>query len=122
MKVLNRDNLQLLLSTCAVLLFLGFQNAHAADIHCKTAFGEKSFTISDSSVAFHSKAQGRKISSILEARTKVSYLGFRKVLYVNGNKHLIHIENKRHFNDSDDYMSVVNQKGHKMTYPLTCSK
>lgn len=122
MKALNRDNLQLLLSTCAVLLFLGFQNAYASDINCKTAFGEKSFTISENSVAFHAQAKGRKISSILEARTKVSYLGFRKVIYVDGNKHLIHIENKRHFSDSDDYMSVVNQKGHKMTYPLTCSK
>lgn len=122
MKILDRDSLQLLLSTCALLLFIGFQSAYAAGIHCKTAFGEKSFTISDSSVAFHSKAKGRGISSTLEARTKVSYLGFRKVVYVNGNKHLIHIENKRHFNDSDDYLAVVNQKGHKMTYPLTCSR
>lgn len=122
MKILNRDSLHLLLSSCALLLFLGFQNSYAQDVHCKTAFGEKSFTISDSSVAFHSKAKGRKISSILEATTKVSHLGFRKVLYINGSKHLIHIENKRDFNDTNDYMSVVNQKGHKMTYPLTCSK
>lgn len=122
MKILNRDTLQLLLSTCALLLCIGFQNSYAESIHCKTAFGEKSFTIEDSSVAFHSKEKGRRISSTLEARTKVSYLGFRKVVYVNGNKNLIHIENKRHFNDSDDYLSVVNQKGHKMTYPLTCSR
>lgn len=120
MKTLNRDNLQLLISSCAILLFLGMSNLYAG-IHCKTAFGEKSFTIDKNSVAFHNNNQGRSISSIIEARSKVTYLGFKKVLYINGNKHTIHIENKRSFNDADDYMTIINQKGHKMTYPLTCT-
>jgi len=121
MRILNAENFKLLLSTCALLLLVAFQSAHAEDINCKTAFGEKSFTISDSNVAFHKQSKGRKISSIMDARTRVTYLGFKKVLYIDGNKHLIHIENKRRFSDGDDYLTVINQKGHKMTYPLTCS-
>ncbi|MCT4641304.1 MAG: hypothetical protein N4A33_03335 [Bacteriovoracaceae bacterium] len=120
MRVLERESIQLFLGAFG-LLFILSMNAHAA-IHCKTAFGEKSFSIEKQSIAFHKQAKGRTISSIMDVRTKKTYLGFKKVLYINGNKHLISIANQRRFDDASDYMSVTNQKGHKMTYPLTCTR
>mgnify|MGYP000986487743 FL=1 len=42
----------------------------------------KSFTIQESSIAFHAKSdEGRSISSVMGARTQKTYSGFRKTLY-----------------------------------------
>jgi len=129
MRISNRDlskkNVQLFLGAIATLCMLAFMNSAKASIKsisCETAFGEKSFTIQESTIAFHKKsAEGRSISSVLGARTQRTYSGFRKTLYVNGNKHLIHIENQKKLDNTEDFMAVTSPKGHKMTYPLTCS-
>jgi hypothetical protein len=125
MNTLNRDNVQLFLGAIASLCMLAFMNSANASIksiNCQTAFGEKSFTIQESTIAFHKESgEGRSISSVLGARTQKTYSGFRKTLYVNGNKHLIHIENQNSLNNTEDFMAITSPKGHKMTYPLTCS-
>lgn len=126
MRVLERENVQLFLGCITALIVVAFfqTNAHAAikTIDCQTAFGEKTFTIQESTIAFHKEQEsGRSISSILEAQTQRTHLGFRKVLYVNGNKHLINIKNVKKFDNSEDYLAVTSPKGHKMTYPLSCS-
>lgn len=127
MRVLERETLQLFCGCVAALFIVALMqsNAHASikAIDCQTAFGEKSFTIQDSSIAFHedSEEQGRSISSVLEAQTQRTYKGFKKVLYVDGNKHLINIKNVQKFDNSEDYLAVTSPKGHKMTYPLSCN-
>jgi hypothetical protein len=119
------ENTTLFIGIFAILCTLAFMNSAKASvktINCETAFGEKSFTIQESTIAFHKKsAEGRSISSVLGARTQRTYSGFRKTLYVNGNKHLIHIENQKKLDNTEDFMAVTSPKGHKMTYPLTCS-
>ena len=124
---LDTNTIQLLAGSLFLMLMLSFfgNKALAAPaINCQTAYGEKSFTIENNSVAFHenkkSNEQGRKISSTNNAIGNKTLNGFRKTLYVNGNKHLIHIENTKKLSDADDYMAVTSPKGHKMTYPLTC--
>ena len=128
MKLIEREQIHLFFSSLALLAFLSFANSSHASIkqqpsvNCKTNFGEKAFTIEEGSVAFHKKetqAQ-RSISSVYEARTQKTHKGLRKTLYLNGNKHLIHIENINDFSAQDDYLAVTSQKGHKMTYPLNC--
>lgn len=125
MRVLERDTLQLFFGSLVALFIVAFfqNNAHAAikTIDCETAFGEKTFTIQESTIAFHKEVSGRSISSVLEAQTQRTYKGFRKVLYVNGNKHLISIKNVNKFDNSEDFLAVTSPRGHKMTYPLSCS-
>jgi hypothetical protein len=128
MRVLERETFQLFLGCIATLFVVAIlsSDAHASikSIDCQTAFGEKSFTIDQKTIAFHSnnQEQSRSISSVLEAQTQRTHKGFKKVLYVNGNKHLINIANVHKFDNSEDYLAVTSPKGHKMTYPLSCNQ
>ena len=126
MRERQRETIQLFLGSLATLCFVAFMgsaNASVPVIECKTNFGEKSFTIERDSVAFHQVEEkvGRSVSSVYEARTQKTHHGIRKSLYLNGNKHLIHVENLKSFDEGRDYLAVTSPKGHKMTYPLTCS-
>lgn len=126
MRVLERDTLQLFIGSLVALFVVALlqSNAHAAikKINCQTAFGEKSFTIQKSTIAFYKEQEsGRSISSVLETQTQRTYRGFRKILYINGNKHLITIKDVNKFDNSEDYMAITSPRGHKMTYPLSCS-
>ena len=79
------ENTTLFIGIIAILSMLTFMNSAKASIKsisCQTAFGEKSFTIQESSIAFHAKSdEGRSISSVMGARTQKTYSGFRKTLY-----------------------------------------
>ncbi|MCO4754159.1 MAG: hypothetical protein KC478_06740 [Bacteriovoracaceae bacterium] len=128
MRERQRETIQLFFGSLATLFFVAFMGSAQAATHkvnsieCKTNFGEKSFTIEEESVAFHQVQEkvGRSVSSVYEARTQKTHKGIRKSLYLNGNKHLIHIENFKDFDASKDYLAVTSPKGHKMTYPLNC--
>lgn len=128
MKLIEREQIHLFFGSLALLAFLSVFNMAQASIKaqpsvsCKTNFGERAFTIEEGSVAFHqteSKAQ-RSISSVYEARSQRTQKGLRRTLYLNGKKHLIHIEDMSNLSDKEDYLAVTSQKGHKMTYPLNC--
>lgn len=131
----NKSSFQFLFGTLVILVGMMFASESAfsamppmKNIKCDTAFGESSFTIAKDKVAFYGEHQlerSRKISSvqgIKKVRTHKTLKGFTKVLYKDGNKHKIHIENAGSFDESNDYMTVVSPKGHKMTYPLSCAK
>jgi predicted secreted Zn-dependent protease len=123
MRILDKGNLNIILSSffCLCLVAILSGQAKAAAITCETNFGEKSFTIDGSTVAFHKDSQaGRSISSINNSKTRKSHTGFSKVLYVNGDRHLIHVANETSFDSNNDYLAITSQKGHKMTYPLNC--
>lgn len=119
MNTTMRENLGLLIMSCLLLLVLSMGQA-VAGIRCETMHGEKSFTINADNVAFEKSEQGRSISSVVPASNNAIYHGIKKVLYENGNKITIHIEDIKNFSDANDYMTVADQKGHKITYPLTC--
>jgi len=121
------------LSISTVLGFLGLIlmihsfNAHSSTgaISCSTAFGEKSFTISDDHIAFQKEDESgisRSISSVSgdSVRTHKKHLGFTKTVYIDGNKHRISVKNVKSFSDANDYLSITSPKGHEMTYPLNC--
>jgi hypothetical protein len=110
----------LILSLVALMANSTF--ASLKPISCETNFGERSFTIEGSNIAFHQeKKDGRSISSVLSTRTQNSHEGFKKTLYKDGYKHLINIENKKSFNSSNDFLAITSPKGHKMTFPINCN-
>lgn len=112
-----------LIAVLAFIVIFGNQaSAAVTQIKCETAFGEKVFTVGEQSVAFHKKKQGRSISSVMDVTTKKTFNGFRKTLYVDGNKNLIHISDINNLNSNDDFMAITSPKGHKMTYPLSCTQ
>ena len=122
----QRENYQLFFAALVALVFTSFMSttvrASVKPITCETNFGEKSFTIEESTIAFHSEPQaGRSISSVLDSVTKTTHNGFKKITYKDGNKHLINIKNRNSFNSNDDYLAITSPKGHKMTYPINCS-
>ena len=121
-------SLSAMLGIIGLMLMIHAMNSQAAThpaIVCKTAFGEKSFTIEDTRISFHKEdAEGvsRSISSLegQSVRTQKKHLGFSKTLYIAGNKHRISVANVNEFSDANDYLSITSPKGHEMTYPLTC--
>jgi hypothetical protein len=126
MKLLERENFTLLIGTIFTLILLAMfsSNAKASNkaIVCETNFGEKSFTIQGTDIAFHAEQDnGRSISSVASSNTRKTHNGFNKTMYLNGDKHLVHIENENNFNSNNDFLAVTSQKGHKMTYPLNCN-
>lgn len=126
MRETKRENTQLFFGALLTLIMCAFMtpNSYAGfkPIVCKTNFGEKSFTLEKHEIAFHKEDKGRSISSVLGSVTKKTHTGFNKVVYKNGQKHLIHIENEKKFDSNQDYMAITNNIGHKMTYPLNCSR
>lgn len=121
MKTYDTNFFQLFIGVIVVLFGVSYfsNQAHAA-IKCQTAYHEKSFTIEEQSVAFHKEQEGRSISSIHNVKTQKRLLGVDKVVYLDGMKHKIHIENQNSFNEADDYLSITSKQGHQMTYPLNC--
>jgi hypothetical protein len=113
----------LLMTLFLLALFTTSAIASIKPITCKTNFGEKSFTIERTTIAFHSEDKvGRSISSVMESATQKSQKGFKKTTYKNGFKHMIHIDNENKFNQNEDFLVVTSPKGHKMTYPIICSR
>ena len=118
----QKESYQLFLSAIVVLMFTSVLGSAQAAIVCETNFGEKSFVIEKSTVAFvQTKQTGRNISSVLGSVTKATHTGFKKVVYKDGNKHLINISNTKKFDSNNDFLAVTSPRGHKMTFPLNCS-
>lgn len=97
-------------------------------IACTTSFHEKNFVIKGTLVSFiqdeRKNEAGRYISSVRsqKARTHVKNNGFSQTLYVKGHKYYINIKDVQQFSEVEDYLSITNQQGHTITYPLTCHK
>lgn len=120
-------SLPTLLGFLALMLMVHSFSSMAATpkIECKTAFGEKSFTIDESAIAFHKEDDtgiSRSISSMPKesVRTQMKHHGFTKTMYIDGNKHRINVDDVNNFSDVNDYLCITSPKGHEMTYPLTC--
>ncbi len=94
-----------------------------AGITCETPRGAKVLEIKERSVSvqhpFKVAAQ-RAVASSSNVRTKIQGDGYTKVLFHQGEKHIIHIEDKNSFSELDDYLIIRSKEGHEMTYPLHC--
>jgi len=112
----------LIMKKTALILGLLFSTSSFASIECHTPRMNKTFKIEDNRVTFFNDQPvegGREVASV-GTRTRKTATGFTKVLSFEGRKHTIHIDNAKSFSDVNDYMVVRNNRGHEMTYPLTC--
>ncbi|MAF79292.1 MAG: hypothetical protein CME63_04685 [Halobacteriovoraceae bacterium] len=110
----------------SLCLFLTSTMAMAApQIICTTPRESKVVLIKDTSVALSTPEKlinQRTVASVSSVRTKLQGKGFTKIIFLDGIKHTIHIENQNDFSDVNDYMVMRSQEGHEITYPLTCNK
>lgn len=95
------------------------------EITCTTPRDSLQFDIGQTKVSFYSplnsNESGREIASTTPVRTRLVGAGFNKVLFRNGQKHTIHINDDKEFSDVEDYLVIRSKKGHEMTYPISCS-
>lgn len=104
-------------------LFFGSTHTMAKKITCKTPRGTKVLTIEDQRVSIQQPLRlnnERSVASVAGVRTKLEGNGFTKVLFHNGSKHIIHIDDSKSFSYVDDYLIIRSNEGHEMTYPLEC--
>ncbi len=107
------------------LILIQAQAMAAPQIICTTPRESKVVLIKDTSIALSTPEKlinQRTVASVSSVRTKVEGKGFTKIIFMNGIKHTIHIENKNEFSDSNDYMVLRSGEGHEITYPLTCNQ
>lgn len=104
-----------------IMLSVGF-NSYGS-ITCHTPRNSKVLVIDNQKVTISQplKIQAdRTVASVQGVRTKIEGEGFTKVLFHNGAKHTIHVENKGSFSYVDDYLIIKSAEGHEITYPLEC--
>ena len=110
-------NIILIFSTC-----LAAKNK--SPITCESSRMSKTILIKQNSITFYNHTDyndGRAIASIERIRTKRTGKGFSKYTEFEGKRYIIHIQNEKQLNEIDDYIVIKNKKGHKITYPLSCS-
>ncbi len=101
---------------------LGFSVASSASILCHTPRLNKVIEIKDDQITFFKEGEisaSRKLAS-LASRTKKSMTGFSKTVNFENQKHTIHINDVNQFSEVEDYIIIRSQKGHEITFPLTC--
>lgn len=114
-----------LLAISMIITFVGSHKVMAKDIICHTSGMTKVFVIKENRVSFFNPlsriSNSREIASVVGVRTKIFGEGFTKITYVDNNKYMIHVDNKKSFSNVNDYLTIRTKKGHEMTYPLECS-
>lgn len=110
-----------------LLLFIAFGTkafANQNPIVCKTHRGAKVFHIVGNRVSINLKSEEdghrQPASTFQNARHKVNALGLTKIIFFEGQKHTVHINNMNGLSPLDDYVMITSKKGHQITYPLDC--
>lgn len=101
--------------------------AYGAKLKCHTPNQEKSITITNDKVVFHSESANgfnskRKTASVTKGvitKTLVSG-GFRKTLEIDKKKYQIHVNDVSNLSSLNDYMTVSIRDNYKISYPLHC--
>ena len=65
--------------------------------------------------------KARRVASELHARTKLQGNGITKIVYLDGKKFTVHINDKDNFSESKDYLVIRSRDRHEITYPLSCT-
>ncbi len=89
------------------------------NITCSTPRENKVFTLNDDSIAFHKNGH-RELASLVEVNTVKTGSGMTKTLWMDGQKHIIHINDMKNFSETEDYIILRSRQGHEVIYPLSC--
>lgn len=125
MNITERRDYSLLFGLAIFLIGLSIltQKSYASikSISCETAYGERTIEINDNVISFKRNSENnRSISSSNDFKAQRQFSGVNQTLYMDGSKHLVHIDNLNNFDSGNDYLAITSPKGHKMTYPLNC--
>lgn len=107
-------------SITIILFVLGF-NANAVvpkDVICKTPRENVVIKMHDDKLA----VTGRFPAQSIIQRTTVVGNSVKKVFFIGGEKHTIRINDKNKFDDLNDSLTIQTNRGHEMTYSLSCEK
>ena len=103
------------------IFFLASWVAHAqGEITCETPRKYHRLVIRKTSVSILIP-NTRSVASELHARTKLRGNGITKIVYLDGKKFTVHIEDKDNFSESKDYLVIRSQDRQEITYPLSCT-
>lgn len=100
-------------------------NAQAQHFTCRTPRENKVFKVGPDTVTFidtQGLSSSRELASMQKVQTQKSGNGFTKTLWLNGQKHIIHIADQSAPSEVDDYIILRSRQGHEVIYPLNCSK
>ncbi|WP_372651147.1 hypothetical protein [Halobacteriovorax sp.] len=118
------NTLRTVFFTLLTLSFMQVIQARAAvhsKLECHTPRMKKSFVIYNNKISFLEETEkGRMVASANAMRTSYKKNGFTKVLNYWGQRHEIHIGNVDKLSELNDYLTIRSNKGHEITYPLTC--
>ncbi|MBT3237060.1 MAG: hypothetical protein HN353_13975 [Bdellovibrionales bacterium] len=97
--------------------------ASETNIVCLTERIDKKFVIQKKGIVIYNYRgddhAGRQIAS---TTTSGQGNGLNKMIHFEGNRYLLHIENRNHFNSIDDFISIRSSKGHEIIYPVDCHR
>lgn len=111
-----------------IALMMGFAGTAFGKLKCHTPNHEKSITITDNKIVFHSDSTGfnskRKISSTTKGiiTRKLVSGGFRKTLEMDKKTYKIHVNDLSNLSSLNDYMTVSIRDSYKISYPLHCEQ
>ena len=107
-------------SLLLIVLTLGLMSmsAKALELECSTPRKNITLKLKDNKL----KLDGRFPAETMVQRSKFKGDGLQKIVYVNGDKHTLNIDNMSAFNEFNDYINIKTRQGHEMTYPVTCQK
>lgn len=111
-----------LFGTFVLMISLSTFASHP-EIVCETPRGSQQMVLKNTAVSIFESVNNsdRAIASEYNVRTNWQGSGFNKVIFKNGNKHTIHIQDVKNFSEVEDYIIIKNRNGHEVTYPLTCA-
>lgn len=92
------------------------------EIKCQTNRMNKGIKITQSGINFYEQDFGREVASAPSRELAMSEGTITRSFNFEGHKYTLHVENVESFSDMDDYLTISDQKGHEILYPVTCSK
>lgn len=94
----------------------------SAGVLCHTPRMNKVFEINHDKVTFFNEfdSEAKRELASVQSFSKDIQQGYTKTLDFENQKHVIHISNLNDFSDTNDYIIIKSNKGHEVTYPLTC--
>ncbi len=92
----------------------------SADFYCQTQYGEKTLLITDESIHLEIEKNKRQVASITRVASSLKDKALRKNFLKDGQQFVIVIGDVKNPRISHDFMSITNDRGHKITYPLNC--
>lgn len=115
-------NLKPLLVTLA-LISITTVRADFKQLKCSTTSGSKIIKVYKTKMAFSTGYDsGREIASAINTRTQKTVSGFTKYTQHEGLRYSLHVENTDSPSELSDYLTIKNNSGHEITYPVTCYK